>query len=226
MVAHPLDDEAVFNIARKIESAALRAEYVQQVCGNDPQLLARVERLLRIHEQERDFLQAPAAGVAATVDVPDVHERPGMVIGHYKLLQRIGEGGFGVVFMAEQETPVRRTVAFKIIKPGMDSREVVARFEAERQALAMMNHPNIAHVFDGGVTESGRPVLRHGAGQRRSDHGVLRQERLANRGTFAALCRRLPRGAARPSEGCHSSGPQTVEHHGHSARWPARREGH
>ena len=137
----------------------MRAEYVQQVCGNDPQLLARVERLLRIHEQERDFLQAPASGVAATVDVPDVHERPGMVIGHYKLLQRIGEGGFGVVFMAEQETPVRRTVAFKIIKPGMDSREVVARFEAERQALAMMNHPNIAHVFDGGVTESGRPYF-------------------------------------------------------------------
>ena len=82
-----------------------------------------------------------------------------MMIGRYKLLQEIGEGGFGVVFMAEQREPVRRKVALKIIKPGMDTRQVIGRFEAERQALAMMDHPNIAHVFDGGATESGRPYF-------------------------------------------------------------------
>ena len=86
-------------------------------------------------------------------------EGPGTVIGRYKLLQQIGEGGFGVVFMAEQQEPVRRKVALKIIKPGMDSRAVVARFEAERQALALMDHPNIAHIFDGGTTDSGRPYF-------------------------------------------------------------------
>ena len=86
-------------------------------------------------------------------------EKPGTVIGRYKLLEQIGEGGFGVVFMAEQEEPVRRKVALKIIKPGMDTKEVIARFEAERQALAMMDHPNIAKVLDAGATESGRPYF-------------------------------------------------------------------
>src|SRR5206468_9632550 len=86
-------------------------------------------------------------------------ERLGATVGPYKLLEQVGEGGFGVVFMAEQAQPVRRKVALKVIKPGMDSRQVVARFEAERQALALMEHPNIAHVFDGGVTASGRPYF-------------------------------------------------------------------
>src|SRR5262249_43808508 len=88
-----------------------------------------------------------------------VSEGPGTVIGQYKLLEQIGEGGFGVVFMAEQMRPVRRKVALKILKPGMDTRQVVARFEAERQALALMDHPNIAHVFDGGETATGRPYF-------------------------------------------------------------------
>ena len=86
-------------------------------------------------------------------------ERPGTIIGPYKLLEQIGEGGFGVVFMAEQTQPVRRKVALKVLKPGMDTRQVVARFEAERQALALMDHPNIATVFDGGETDSGRPYF-------------------------------------------------------------------
>ena len=88
-----------------------------------------------------------------------VRERPGDVIGSYKLLEQIGEGGFGVVFLAEQTEPVRRKVALKVLKPGMDTRQVVARFEAERQALAIMDHPNIAKVFDGGATPSGRPYF-------------------------------------------------------------------
>ena len=90
---------------------------------------------------------------------PAVAERTGERIGHYKLLQKIGEGGFGVVYMAEQEEPVHRRVALKIIKPGMDSGQVIARFEAERQALAMMDHPNIAKVLDAGTTENGRPYF-------------------------------------------------------------------
>ena len=92
---------------------------------------------------------------AAAIDEP-VAERPGQIIDRYKLLQKIGEGGFGVVYMAEQQEPVQRKVALKVIKPGMDTREVIARFEAERQALAMMDHPNIARVYDAGTTDSSK----------------------------------------------------------------------
>src|SRR4029077_818692 len=102
---------------------------------------------------------APAPDLVPTVDEPAVTELPGTVIGPYKLLQQIGEGGMGTVFMAEQTHPVQRKVALKVIKPGMDSRQVIARFEAERQALAMMDHVNIARVFDGGGTENGRPYF-------------------------------------------------------------------
>src|SRR5712692_2566490 len=94
-----------------------------------------------------------------TTPAPIVTEKAGDRIGRYKLLQQIGEGGCGVVYMAQQEESVRRQVALKIIKPGMDTKSVIARFEAERQALALMNHPNIAKVFDAGATESGRPYF-------------------------------------------------------------------
>src|SRR5262249_27182013 len=104
-------------------------------------------------------LEAPAPAPNATIDEASVTERPGTVIGPYKLLEQIGEGGFGVVFMAEQTQPVRRKVALKVLKPGMDTRQVVGRFEAERQALAIMDRPNIAKVFDGGATPSGRPYF-------------------------------------------------------------------
>src|SRR6185295_6529599 len=93
------------------------------------------------------------------IDYSGATERVGAVVGRYKLLERIGEGGFGVVYMAEQQHPVRRKVALKVLKPGMDSRQVLTRFEAERQALAIMDHPNIARVFDGGATASGRPFF-------------------------------------------------------------------
>ena len=110
-------------------------------------------------EDEPNQHAAPVAGAVVEHGFPSVAERLGARIGRYKLLEQIGEGGFGVVWMAEQEEPVRRRVALKIIKPGMDTREVVARFEAERQALAMMEHPNIASVFDGGATETGLPYF-------------------------------------------------------------------
>src|ERR1700729_342008 len=102
---------------------------------------------------------APASLAQATTMVAASHEGPGTRIGPYKLLQLIGEGGFGSVFMAEQEKPVLRRVALKIIKLGMDTKQVIARFEAERQALAMMDHPNIARVLDAGATETGRPYF-------------------------------------------------------------------
>ena len=135
-----------------------RAEYLARVCGDNADLRQRVEQLLEAHERAGDFLDQPAAG-AVTQAYRPITEGPGTVIGPYKLLQKIGEGGFGVVYMAEQEQPVRRKVALKIIKPGMDTKSVIARFVAERQALALMDHPNIAKVFDAGATETGRPYF-------------------------------------------------------------------
>ncbi len=128
---------------------------LDESCGGDAELRARVEQLLRAH-QAMGSIHGVAAD--ATTDVA-VEERPGSWVGRYKLLEPIGEGGFGLVFMAEQTQPVRRKVALKVIKPGMDTRQVVARFEAERQALALMDHPSIAKVLDAGETEGGRPFF-------------------------------------------------------------------
>lgn len=159
MTSQQLDDEKIFHFARKLPDQATRSEYFDQVCAGDQALRERVEALLAIHEQEQVFLKSAAPEVAPTVDQKPILEAPGQEIGRYKLLQKIGEGGFGVVFMAEQIRPIRRKVALKVIKPGMDSSAVVARFEAERQALAMMDHASIARVLDGGATDSGRPYF-------------------------------------------------------------------
>src|SRR5437667_10301954 len=153
------DTEAVFERAIELESPEDRAAFLDQACGNDPELRGKLEKLVLDHFRAGAFLEKPAAHIVATVDEPAVTERPGTVIGPYKLLQQIGEGGMGTVFMAEQTRPVQRKVALKIIKPGMDSRQVIARFEAERQALAMMDHVNIARVLDAGATEAGRPYF-------------------------------------------------------------------
>ncbi len=137
---------------------AERPAFVVQACGGDQRLLSLVQALLLAHDR------AAVASIAAPIPpalrvTPSVGESPGDRIGHYKLLQKIGEGGCGVVYMAEQEEPVRRRVALKVIKLGMDTRQVIARFEAERQALAIMDHPNIAKVLDAGATENGRPYF-------------------------------------------------------------------
>ena len=138
-----------------------RAAYLAAACGQDAQMRQRIDNLLREHQRAGSFLEEPAAPPAkpATVLSAQVIERAGDRIGRYKLLQEIGEGGCGVVYMAEQEEPVHRRVALKVIKLGMDTKQVIARFEAERQALALMDHPNIAKVLDAGGTESGRPYF-------------------------------------------------------------------
>src|ERR1041385_1123454 len=138
-----------------------RAAFVEQACGGDERLLALVQALLRAHEQSAAaFPGGDRDKNSGTIRVSLTGgEGPGDRIGHYKLLQKLGEGGCGVVYMAEQEEPVRRRVALKVIKLGMDTKQVIARFEAERQALAMMDHANIAKVLDAGATESGRPYF-------------------------------------------------------------------
>ncbi len=155
-------EEELFDAALNKGSDAERAAFLDRACRDDPQLRGRLEALLEGHLKAAGFLdhtpRGPDGPGAATVIAP-VTEKPGDRIGRYKLLQQIGEGGCGVVYMAEQEEPVRRRVALKVIKLGMDTRQVIARFEAERQALAMMDHPNIAKVFDAGATETGRPYF-------------------------------------------------------------------
>jgi serine/threonine protein kinase/WD40 repeat protein len=147
----------IFLAAIELPSPEERAAFLDRSCEGDAELRARVERLLQSHELLGTF-HGSAAFDSATINRP-VTEMPGDSIGPYKLLQQIGEGGMGVVFMAEQTEPIQRTVALKIIKPGMDTRQVIARFEAERQALAVMDHPNIAKVLDAGTTETGRPYF-------------------------------------------------------------------
>ena len=158
MSSPQLGEEAIFHTARRIDDPAVRSEYLDQVCGGDLRLRSRVEALLEVHEQEQVFLKS-AADPGPTVDQPAISEAPGDQIGRYKLLQRIGEGGFGVVYMAEQQRPVRRKVALKVIKLGMDTKQVIGRFEAERQAMALMDHSNIARVLDAGATDTGRPYF-------------------------------------------------------------------
>ncbi|MHC4518612.1 MAG: WD40 repeat domain-containing serine/threonine protein kinase, partial [Planctomycetota bacterium] len=157
MAASEKDREEIFYEALEIQDPDRRAAYLEEACGADSDLRARVEALLKAHERAGDFLKTPA--VAGETVAGSALEGPGSVIGHYELLELTGEGGMGLVYLAEQKEPVRRRVAFKVIKPGMDSKQVIGRFEAERQALAVLDHPNIAHVFDAGTTDTGRPYF-------------------------------------------------------------------
>ena len=162
-----MNESQVFGNALKLGTVAERAAYLDEACAGNPALRVAVEALLRAQARDPEFLEQPAGSLGGTSDAPLAAgtrslppgdtERPGTVIGPYKLLQQIGEGGMGTVFMAEQTQPVQRKVALKIIKAGMDSRQVLARFEAERQALALMDHPNIAKVLDAGTTGESEP---------------------------------------------------------------------
>jgi eukaryotic-like serine/threonine-protein kinase len=149
------DAKVIFGEALRLSLPAERAAYLDQACAGDLVLRREVESLLSAYAQAGDFLNQ-----TCPLPAPDLLiERTGTMIGRYKLLEKIGEGGFGVIYMAEQREPVQRKVALKIIKAGMDTKEVIARFEAERQALALMDHPNISKVLDGGATEAGRPYF-------------------------------------------------------------------
>ncbi len=150
--------ESLYLAALEKATPAERSAYLDDACGGDADLRRRVQRLLDAQQNVGSFLQTPAAGLPPTVD-PGIRDLSGSMVGPYKLLQQIGEGGMGIVYMAEQTEPVRRKVALKITKPGMDSAQVIARFEAERQALAMMDHVNIAKVLEAGTTDAGRPYF-------------------------------------------------------------------
>ncbi|MEE8149053.1 MAG: protein kinase, partial [candidate division Zixibacteria bacterium] len=151
--------EAIYHLALEKGTEGERSTYLDSACGGDFDLRASVKGLLKAHDKAGDFLETPILEPGIILDTSPLSEGPGTVIDRYKLLEKIGEGGMAVVYMAEQEKPIRRKVALKIIKLGMDTKSVIARFEAERQALAMMDHPNIAKVHDAGATETGRPYF-------------------------------------------------------------------
>ncbi len=168
-------EESLFDAARALADPVQRQAFLRAACSEDAALLIKVENLLKASEQAEQFFAGCAPALRRISDThqktetrstslanrasPIAEEKLSSKIGPYKLLQKIGEGGCGVVYMAEQEKAVRRRVALKVIKLGMDTKSVIARFEAERQALAMMDHPNIARVLDAGATETGRPYF-------------------------------------------------------------------
>lgn len=153
-------EQHAFDGALRCLTSESRSEYLDQVCGKDAELRSRVEALLQAHEGDASILDVPVAGeLTGLAGVFPSLEKPGDWLGRYRLLQLLGEGGCGAVYLAEQEEPVRRLVAVKIVKAGMDTRQVLARFAAERQALALLDHPGIAKVLDGGASSSGRPYF-------------------------------------------------------------------
>jgi len=169
-----MSERTIFLEALDQTDPSERAAFLERACGGDAGLLERVGKLIKALDEAGGFMASPAGERGFTINPPEaidggpapgrpeprpVAEGPGTLIGPYKLLQKIGEGGMGVVYMAEQDKPIRRKVALKIIKPGMDSGPVIARFEAERQALALMDHQNIAKVLDAGTTDTGRPYF-------------------------------------------------------------------
>src|SRR5947208_2721423 len=160
-----MTERDIFIAALQKEDPTERQAFLDDACARQPELRRQVENLLRLHEGAGSFLEQPAAESPATGALRDAPEHasspeaPGALVGPYKLIERIGEGGMGEVWMAQQTEPVKRLVAVKLIRPGMDSRSVLARFDAERQALSLMDHPNIAKVLDAGATADGRPYF-------------------------------------------------------------------
>ena len=151
--------KALFSRALEIDDSEERSAYLRKACKGDEKLIAEVEDLLKANQEAGNFLEEPPGDANATLDNPLSIEGPGTKMGRYKLLELIGEGGMGLVYLAEQAEPVKRRVAVKLVKPGMDTKQVTARFEAERQVLALLDYPNIARVFDAGRTPNGRPYF-------------------------------------------------------------------
>jgi serine/threonine protein kinase/WD40 repeat protein len=160
MTIDPQAIQALFARAIEIVDRAEREKFLTEQCGSDAKLYERIANLLIAFDGSKGFLDQPTQAHAAPhLDATNRYQPGNTIAGRYKLLEAIGEGGMGTVWVAEQSQPVRRKVALKLVKPGMDSKQVLARFDAERQALALMDHPNIAKVFDGGVTDQGRPFF-------------------------------------------------------------------
>jgi WD40 repeat protein/serine/threonine protein kinase len=153
------DIKLIFAEALEKQTGEERAAYLDGICGKDVDLLRKVEALLTAYEKASDVPDSPIIDLGPTMEDTSFSEEPGTIIGRYKVLEKIGEGGMAVVYMAEQKHPIRRRVALKIIKLGMDTKSVIARFEGERQALAMMDHPNVAKILDAGATDTGRPYF-------------------------------------------------------------------
>ncbi len=165
--------KAIFGQAIDFEPGAARSAFLDRACEGNPQLRHDIEGLISAWEGAGDFLNGSAVAAVFDEFSPEgAMDGPGTVVGRYKLLEQIGDGGMGVVFMADQLEPVRRRVALKIIKPGMDTRQVIARFEAERQALALMDHPNIARCAGRRGDRLGAAFFRDGIGSRHSDYRV------------------------------------------------------
>src|SRR5262249_29800744 len=154
-----VDEESIFAAALGKVSPSERLAFLAEVCAGDPELRAGVEALLQAHENPDSFLEPSGARLDPGVAEETVVQPMGTMIGPYRLLQQLGEGGMGAVFRAEQTQPVQRQVALKLIRSGLDSAQLLARFEAERQALALMDHPHIARVLDAGTTPEGRPFF-------------------------------------------------------------------
>lgn len=159
MTRQTFGEEAIFKVACQIPTNEAREEYLKHVCGEDMDLRSRLVTLLDAYLDQPSFLEPSGAAVGCTMSLSTIDVKPGTEIGPFKIREQLAEGGMGIVYVAEQSKPVRRKVALKLVKPGLSTKDVIARFEAERQALAMMDHPNIARVIDGDVTESGQPYF-------------------------------------------------------------------
>ncbi len=202
---NPTREEALFALA-STKPGKERAAWLDRECAGDPALRQRMETLLAAHKEADQSPPSDAPGAKATIklDLAEAEDESiGKTVGRYKILEKVGEGGCGVVYVAEQTEPVRRRVALKVIKLGMDTKQVVARFEAERQALAMMDHPNIAKVLDAGVTETGRPyfVMELVRGIKITEY--CDQANLTTTATARPVHQSLPGHSARPPKGNH-----------------------
>ena len=216
------DEKSIFNAARRIESPEARRRYLAAGVRRGPRP-ARPGRGPAPRPRRGRHLPPARRRTGSTAASATRPARPpGAVVGPYTLLRQLGEGGMGVVFLAEQAQPVRRQVALKIIRPGMDSRQVLARFEAERQALALMDHPNIAKVLDAGATPAGRPYFVMELVQGVPITDVLRRAPADAPPAAGAVRAGLPGGPARPPEGGHPPRPQAVQRPGRGATTASR----
>lgn len=195
------DIKKIFAEALLVTDPGERQLFLQETCGADQPLRTKVDKLLRAHDRAGAFMETPAFFDEIAVESSHPSEGPGTVIGSYKLLEKIGEGGMAVVYMAEQERPLQRKVALKLVKLGMDTAQVIARFEAERQALALMDHPHIARVFDAGTTDSGRPYFVMELVKGVSITQFCEQEPPEYSAASRPICVGVPGRAARPPEG-------------------------